>query len=248
MAKKRVSLTLEEDIVDRLDVESSRKQVNRSQLIEGIIENYFQRQGIDTAVILCGDEEAKSLNIVEGRQVLHHILTHLSEKGVRRAILLTGQNREEIKENFGSEFEGVALEYYSGEPNGTAKALLKVKDEVAETFLVLNSHVISDVDFDDMVKVHREEDKLATMALTTVEDPSKYGVVRMKGRQIKGFQEKPSEDEESSKLINAGTYIFEPAIFQKLDKNELNQVFEQLTSEDELTGYIYGGEWTDTDN
>lgn len=247
MAKKRVSLTLEESLVDRIDSESETEGLNRSQMVEQIVESYFSGRGVDTAVVLCGDPEARSLDEYRGKPVLEHILEHLEEEGVSRTILLIGENTE-IQERLGSSRGEMALDYVSEEdPQGTAAALMNVEDMVESTFAVLNGHVITDVDLDEMHGMHRDQDTVATMALTTVEDPSSYGVARLKGSRILGFEEKPDEGEEPSRLINAGTYLFEPAIFDRLDGDSLETVFEQLASREQLAGYIYGGEWVDID-
>ncbi len=247
MAKKRISLTLEESLVEKIDSEASKVDVNRSQMVEELIESYFQKRSLDTAVVLCGDPDAKSLEDYSGRPVLEHILEHLSEQSISRTILLIGQN-DEIESHFGSEYSGMSLEYVQEEePRGTAAALRNVEDLIDGSFLVLNGHVISDVDFHEMGEVHRDGESVATMALTTVEDPSRYGVARLKGRKILGFEEKPESGEEPSRLINAGTYVVEPEIFDHLENNSLETVFEKLASSGNLSGYIYGGNWMDVD-
>lgn len=243
MAKKRVSLTVEESLVDKLDSEADRKGLNRSQMVEEVVESYFQRRGIDTAVILCGGPEVKTLELHNGKPVLSHILEHLSSQGIDRAILLIGNNSE-IQENFGSGYNGVALDYVEEEePEGTAAALERVEGKIDRSFVVLNGHVIADVDLKDMLKVHEEEDSVGTMALTAVENPSDFGVAKLKGRTILGFEHKPKPGEEPSRLINAGTYVFSPEIFDRIDSDSLETVFQQLADRGELSGYIYGGEW-----
>lgn len=243
MSKKRVSLTLDESLVDRVDAEAEVKDLNRSQLVENIIEGHFRQQGIETAVILCGDPELKTLELYDGKPVLSHILDNLTDEGVSRAILLIGGNTE-IEENFGSGYHGLALEYISeSEPEGTAAALEKAEQKIDGTFVTLNGHVIADVDIQDMLRAHEEAESVATMALTAVEEPSNYGVVRLKGRRILGFKEKPEQGKEPSRLINAGTYIFEPSIFDRLNHSSLEQVFEELADISQLSGYIYGGKW-----
>lgn len=248
MSKKRVSLTIDESLVERVDAEAAAKDVNRSQMVEEVVKGYFEQQGIDTAVILCGDPELKTLELYDGKPVLSHILDNLSEDGISRAILVVGQN-DEIKDNFGSEYHGVALEYVSeDEPEGTGAAMKKVKDKIDGAFVTLNGHVIADVDLQDMLRVHDESSSVATMALTAVEDPSSYGVARLKGRRILGFEEKPESGEEPSRLINAGTYIFEPKIFDFIDHNSLEAVFKKLADSSELSGYIYGGDWEEIES
>lgn len=246
MAKKRVSLTLEEQLVDRIDAEADMNDVNRSNQVEEILQEYFRSKAIDTAVIFCGGEKSLSMNKWDSKPVLAHIMDNLNEEEIKRIILLTGKNREELESHFGSRYRNMDLEYISEEePEGTAAALRKIEEKIGNTFLVLNGHVLSDVDLEDMLGVHREEKSLATMALTTVTDTEEYGVARLKGRTILGFEEKPSPGEEPSRLINAGTYLFEPEIFRQLDMDSIEEVFEKLSSQRKLSGYIYGGEWKD---
>jgi NDP-sugar pyrophosphorylase family protein len=244
MAKQRVSLTLDESLVDRIDSEAERRDVNRSQMVEEIVDSHFKQRGIETAAVFCGDPELKALELHEGMPVLSHILENLEEEGINRVILLTGRNTE-IKDSFGSEFNELALEYISEEPSGTAAALSKLKEKVRKPFLALNGHVIADVDLQDMLRVHSEENSTATMALATVENPSSYGVAELKGRKILGFTEKPEKGDEPSRLVNAGTYIFDPEIFDYLNSPQLETVFEELAENGKLSGYIYGGELRD---
>ncbi|PSH01007.1 MAG: hypothetical protein BRC30_00525 [Nanohaloarchaea archaeon SW_7_46_7] len=247
MAKQRISLTLEEELLDKVDSEAGRKNLNRSQMMEEIVQDYLSSQGLDTAVVFCGGEQAQSMEIHEGKPVLSHVLDHLTGEEIDRIILLSGSNQEEIENHFGSSYRGAAIEYFEeSEPQGTAKALSKTGERIGKTFLAVNGNVLTDVDVEDMLEVHRDEGNIATMALTTVENPSEYGVVKLKGRTILGFEEKPDPGAEPSRLINAGTYIFEPEIFSQLDAEGLDTVFEHLTSDRNLSGYIYGGKWKDT--
>ncbi len=236
---------LEEELVDRVDEESEREDMNRSRAIESILEEYFRSRSIRTAVVLCGDPEARTLHDYKGKPVLEHILDHLSGEGFTRTILLVGNNTE-IEQRFGEFYDSMKLDYVEEDsPGGTALALRKV--DVEDSFAVLNGHVITDVDIEEMCSVHRSSDSIATIALTTVEDPSRYGVAKMKGSRILGFEEKPEPGEEPSRLINAGTYIVEPEIFDHLDHNSLEEVFKDLADQRRLSGYIYGGEWVDID-
>jgi mannose-1-phosphate guanylyltransferase len=227
--------------VDRIDAEAERRGMNRSNTVERIAEDYFDRQGLSVAAVLCGDPELKSLELHNGRTILSHVLEHLSGEGFTRAILLCGENRERLEKEFGDRYEGVNLDYVEEEPRGTAAALKQIQSELNSTFAVLNGHVVADVDTDEMLRVHRSEDATATVALTTVEDPSSYGVVRMKGNAVLGFEEKP--EDAPSRLINAGTYILEPGIFDAMESDELEKVFESLAESGELAGYVYGGRW-----
>lgn len=245
MGKKRVSLTIEEELVEKVDRASERKSLNRSQFVEDVLTSYFDTKEINLAVVLCGDDEAKTLREYRGEPVLHHVLKHLSDQGIEKAVMLTGGN-EEIKGIFGFSFEDMDIEYMSEEGvEGSARELAEVESMVDGDFVIANGHVITNVDLGEMVEKHRNNESVATMALTTVQNPSDYGVARMKGDRILGFEEKPEKGEEPSQLINAGTYIVGPSIFSYLDSDSLEEVFEDLASRSLLTGYIYGGKWTD---
>lgn len=249
MPKKRVSLTLEEELVDRIDSEASGNDLNRSQQVESLLEDYFNDRAIKTAVVFCGGEEARSLNNYGGKPVISHIIDNITDTTVENVILLSGKNTEKIDDHFAGEYRGLSVEVVGEEnPSGTARALEKVEDKISGTFLVLNGHVLSDVDVDDMLEVHREEKSTATMALTTVNDPSRYGVARLKGRTILGFEEKPTSGKEPSRLINAGTYILDKDIFSEIDRDSIEEVFEKLSDKRKLSGYIYGGKWKEVEN
>ncbi len=83
-------------------------------------------------------------------------------------------------------------------------------------FFVLNSDVICEFPFDQLLKFHQSHGKEGTIMVTKVEDPSKFGVVVRKenSSEIGRFVEKPKEfvgDE-----INAGIYIFNPSILKRI--------------------------------
>ena len=78
-----------------------------------------------------------------------------------------------------------------------------------------------------------------------------YGVVKLKGDKIVGFEEKP--EKAPTKLINAGMYMLEPGIIKRIeDKDEekidMEEIFSELTEEGELRGYVYEGSWYDMGN
>lgn len=245
MGKKRVSLTIEEDLVEKIDRASERESLNRSRFVAEALESYFKTRELDTAVVLCGDEEAKTLREYQGKPVLRYVLEHLSDQGIRKSIMLTGGNSQ-IKNILGKSLNDMEIEYLSdGDVEGSARELAQLEEEIADRFVVVNGHVITNVDLAEMTRKHRDSDSVVTMALTTVQNPSEYGVARMKGDRILGFEEKPDKGNEPSQLINAGTYVVDSSIFSYLDTGSLENVFESLASKSLLSGYIYGGEWND---
>ena len=75
---------------------------------------------------------------------------------------------------------GVRIRYVEEpEPLGTGGALKFAEDLLDERFLMLNGDVLSDMDLSAQLAQHEEKGAKATLALTPVEDPSRYGLVRL---------------------------------------------------------------------
>jgi NDP-sugar pyrophosphorylase family protein len=115
---------------------------------------------------------------------------------------------------------GVSLSYaIDPEPLDTAGAVrfAATTSGVDETFVVVNGDVLTDLDITAIVDFHRGRGAEATIALTKVEDPSRYGVVAVdqEGR-VEAFVEKPAPGTAPSDLINAGTYVLEPAVLDRI--------------------------------
>ena len=61
-----------------------------------------------------------------------------------------------------------------------------------------------------MMENHKRNKAMLTIALIPVEDPTSYGLVETdSNNRILRFLEKPSPDEITTNMINAGTYILE---------------------------------------
>jgi NDP-sugar pyrophosphorylase family protein len=87
--------------------------------------------------------------------------------------------------------------------------------------------------------------------MTTTNDPSSFGTIKLNGNQIMDFVEKPEKGTEESYLINAGVYIMEPGIYKlassshtSLEKN----LFPFLAKDGRLFGYFLQGKWIHLDN
>ncbi|EFO12477.1 hypothetical protein LOAG_16056, partial [Loa loa] len=83
------------------------------------------------------------------------------------------------------------------EPLGTAGPLALIKDRLKgnEPFFVLNSDIICEFPFRKMIEFHMSHGHEGTIAVTKVEEPSKYGVCvfNEKTGKIDSFVEKPGE-------------------------------------------------------
>lgn len=148
---------------------------------------------------------------------LLHMLRQLAAGGFHEVILSTMYLPEAFDEvipaarKFGVEVTLSAEDT----PMGTSGAVKRLAHLLDGTFLVLNGDILVDLEFDQLVQLHRERGAAATLALVRVPDPSAFGLVPIDADgRVQAFLEKPGPDEEAwvTDLINAGVYVLEPSV------------------------------------
>ncbi|KIY95803.1 hypothetical protein MNEG_12160 [Monoraphidium neglectum] len=106
------------------------------------------------------------------------------------------------------------------EPMGTAGPLAlareKLDDGSGKPFFVLNSDVVCEYPLKDMLDFHTSSGGEATILVTKVDDPSKYGVVVTDGEgKVERFVEKPQVF--VGDKINAGIYVINPSVLNRIE-------------------------------
>ena len=259
--KERITITLDKNLLGQIDKRIDGIEIkNRSQEIENILSESLGTHIPRKAVLLVGgkgtrlkpltDKTPKALLEVHKKAVTEHIFDLLKKYGIKEAVLCVGHLKNKIKEHFGdgSGF-GINIDYVEeDEPLGTAGPLKLAKKYLKESFIVSNGDELKNINIPRMFRLHKRKDALATLALTTVQDPSHYGVARLDGSRIVEFVEKPKKEETPSNLINAGFYILEPQVidmipegFSMLEKD----VFPKLAKMGRLRGFPFAGQWFD---
>ena len=118
----------------------------------------------------------------------------------------------------------------------------------SQTFLVMHGDILIDIDLSDFINFHAERNTTATIALTSVVDPSAFGEVVLHGSRITKFIEKPQKGSQSSQLISCGVYLFEKEIFDFIPKKGaclLENIFPRLATLKKLSGFLFEGKWVD---
>lgn len=149
------------------------------------------------------------------------VIAHLAEHGVTEAVLSMGYKPDTFLEAYpDGHCAGVELHYaVEDEPLDTAGAIRFAAGEagIDERFVVVNGDILTDLDVTRLVRFHDASGAEGTIALHTVEDPSRYGVVVTDvAGQVEAFIEKPSKEDAPSRAINAGTYVFEPSVLGRI--------------------------------
>ncbi|MFH1787897.1 MAG: nucleotidyltransferase family protein [Candidatus Altiarchaeota archaeon] len=262
MKREQLTITLRDDILKRIDERIDGITIrNRSHAIEVFLSKYLSVGKVRKALILAGGkgtrmrpftyEIPKPMIPVQGKPLIQHIISLNRKHGITDITISVGYLGDRIKEYFGNGSRlGMNINYVEEtEPLGTAGCLNLVRAELNEPFLMFNGDVLSDIDLSDFISFHDENKSIATIALTPVDDPSRFGVARLKGNKIKEFVEKPKKGKEPSKLINAGVYLLEPEVFKYVPEGFAmmeKDVFPKLAKEGKLTGYSFTGQWFDT--
>lgn len=163
----------------------------------------------------------KQMLPVANRPMIERVLEHLADHGVERAVLSLGYRPDAFQDAYpDGRCAGVELHYaIEPEPRDTAGAIrfAALDAGVAERFLVVNGDVLTDLDLGALVGFHEASGAEGTIALHRVDDPSAFGVVPTEpdGR-VTAFIEKPPRDEAPTDLINAGTYVLEPSVLERI--------------------------------
>ncbi|HSP05476.1 MAG TPA: NDP-sugar synthase [Acidimicrobiales bacterium] len=153
--------------------------------------------------------------------MVERVIGHLAKHGVTEAVLSLGYKPDTFLDAYpDGTCAGVELHYaVEDEPLDTAGAIRFAAGEagIDERFVVVNGDVLTDLDVTRLIRFHDASGAEATIALHTVEDPSRYGVVVTDvAGQVEAFIEKPPADEAPSNAINAGTYVLEPSVLGRI--------------------------------
>lgn len=185
--------------------------------------------------------------------LLEHIIRHLNSHHVDEIILALGHLPEPIREYFSDGKRlGVKIYYsYEDTPLGTAGALKNAERYLSSTFLALNGDSFTDLDITAMLEFHKKKQAKITIALTSVTDPTSYGIIKTHtDGKITGFIEKPGHKAITNNMINAGTYILEPEVLAEIPVQTKvsieREVFPKLIAREKTVyGYSSSAYWLD---
>jgi NDP-sugar pyrophosphorylase family protein len=172
---------------------------------------------------------------------------------IDEVILSLNYQPRRIEEIFGDGGDsGLALRYMvEPAPLGTAGAIRFAADALRDSVVVFNGDVLTEIDLQAVIALHRERKAKATIVLTPVDNPSAYGLVEIDAQSnIRRFLEKPDPHQITTDTINAGIYILEPDTFDRIPSDQPWSIersfFPSLIERQEtFVAYVYRGYWID---
>ena len=194
----------------------------------------------------------KPLIPILDRTMIEHVVSILPEKMVDKVLIAAGYGIEQMRDHFAAldlPYEVIIVE--ETEPLGTGGAIANCREHLGQgTCCVINGDLLTSLRVDEMLSAHKAAGTLASISLWEVEDPSRFGVADFdsESTRIRRFQEKPPREEAYSNLINAGTYLLEPEVFDQMPEGAFSMervVFPVLAEDGELSGFPFEGHFVD---
>jgi NDP-sugar pyrophosphorylase family protein len=192
------------------------------------------------------DHLPKPMLPIAGRPLLEHTILHLRDCGIADLAINLYYLPGVIMDYFGSGSRwGVRLHYsVEEELMGSAGGVKRMQPFFCNcTFVVYYGDVFTRADLRPMVAFHRRAGVLATMGLYRVPDPWNRGIVQLDdAHTIVRFVEKPSRDQVFSDMANAGIYVLEPEVLDRIPAGQVcdfgQDVFPKMLAEGtRIAGY-----------
>ncbi len=187
--------------------------------------------------------------------MLERVLGHLAAHGTTEAVLSLGYRPEAFRCAYPDGIvAGVNVTYaVEPEPLDTAGAIrfAALHAGIDKTFVVVNGDVLTDGDVGALISFHARAGASASIYLSPVEEPSRFGVVETDpdGRVL-AFVEKPPPGEATTNLINAGIYVLEAEVLDRIPAGRRvsveRETFPALASAGGLYAMTDGAYWLDT--
>jgi D,D-heptose 1,7-bisphosphate phosphatase len=158
------------------------------------------------------------------KPILHHQVDLLVKYGIVEIIMLVNYLKDPIIGYFGDGKNfGTTITYFEeSEPLGTTGGIKEIEDSLNDDFLVLYGDVMVNIDIQRLVSFHTSKKSDCTLVLHPNDHPYDSDLVDINDDgKVTGFYPKPhKEGEWYHNMVNAGLYIFSPAITKFIEKGK----------------------------
>src|SRR6266699_592585 len=198
--------------------------------------------------------QPKPLLPVANRPIMEHVLRLLKRHGFDETVVTVQFLAALVRNYFGDGEEfGMSLQYATEDiPLGTAGSVKNAEAALRDgPFLVISGDALTDIDLSDLVRSHKDNGALVTVALARVPDPLEFGIViASQDGRIERFLEKPTWGQVFSDTVNTGIYVMEPEVLAQVPPGEVvdwsADVFPNLLDRGApVYGWVSGSYWED---
>ena len=245
MKKPKIAISMDKSLLNLIDSKVDGSVVrSRSQAIELYLKKGLEEQLITTAVLMIrGDQIQYLLKDIKGKSLIKKQIDVFVKNGIKTLYILTHPNKNSGKVRQELIDSALDVKLVEKDVKGTAKALLSIRNELKQNFIVMSGDTFVDFDMQKMIQKHLVQAKLGTMALMTKGKPSSYGNAIVDGDLIVDYEEKPKSF--TTFIVNAGIYIFKPEIFELFEgiASLEKELFPKLSRIHQLVGFFIHGEY-----
>lgn len=202
--------------------------------------------GLGKRLLPLTNHTPKPLLKVGGKEIISYNFDRLLQFGITRQYVSVNYLADQLESfcdnyddniNFRIIKENIYL--------GTAGALSLINDFHNNTVLLMNSDILSNIDYEDFYKEFIKNDADIMVASIPYKVSLPYAIFDTKDRNVKGFKEKPN----FTYFANAGIYLIKKDILKSIPKNTffnatdlMNQIIE---SKKTLKHYPIRSYWLD---
>lgn len=194
------------------------------------------------------EKTPKPLLLVGDKPIIEHNVDRLSNVGIENVYLSVNYLGEQLEAYFGDgSSKGINISYVrENKPLGTIGSVLLVEKFQHEDILVMNSDLLTNIDFADFYKFFKDSDADMAVAATTYQVDVPYAVLEADEHQrVKSLKEKPKY----MYFSNAGIYLIKKELLSMIPKGEfydITDLMEKVLEMDyTLITYPINGYWLD---
>ena len=208
----------------------------------------------------------KPMAEIGGRPLIWHIMKLYSHYGFREFIVCGGYKVNIIKEYFKDFYiyqSDITVDLASNEITihnkrtedwkvtvvdtgveaTTSERILQVKEYVqGEDFFVTYGDCLSDMDLEEMLRLHKERKSFITMAVA--KPTGRHSVLSIGEGDVLLSKRNANPSKQDNAWVNASCYIFSDKALESLSGEELNEVYmEKMAEKEQVHIYRHEGFW-----
>lgn len=193
------------------------------------------------------DTIPKPLLKIGDKPIMEHNIDRLNNYGIDDIWVSVRYLGDQIVDYFGDGADkGIRIKYvWEKDPLGTAGALVLVEGLIHDHVLMINSDLLTNIDFEDLFLFYEEQEADFVVACIPYQVNVPYAVMETENMQVKGFKEKPTYTHYS----NAGIYLMKREVVKLVPRNftyNATDLMEQLIKEGKkVVAYPLMGYWLD---
>lgn len=163
------------------------------------------------------DQVPKPMLMVGNKPIIEHNIDRLISYGINELYISVRYLSDQIKQYFGDgSSKGVTINYIDeDEPLGTLGAISKLKKIKNNDILVMNSDILTNIDYEDFYKVYLEYGSEMTLVSIPYNVAVPYAVLNTNLHIVNAFEEKPN----FTYYSNGGIYLINSKFISMVPEN-----------------------------